>query len=710
MRRPPALPPPPPPLPLLLLLASGILLSAPRPAVARLSSPSSSASSAVPSRLRDMLDLPDPARLRSDLYNLTRRSHVAGTPGDYHDAAYVQDVLGGLPGFEAWREEPEVMLTYPRARPALTAPAIGYSAVLAEDVLAEDGTSDDPWRNHTFLGFAPSGTVTAPLVYANYGRPEDFAALAEAGIDVGGSIVLVRYGECFRGLKVMNAEERGAVGTVIYSDPQDDGVVLGPTYPDGPWRPPSAVQRGSVQFMSRCAGDPYRLYATGGNRTATVEDICGYATEDLIPSGPVLPIGYGDAGPLLEALGGVPAPDGFDGGLPFNYTAGPSPFLVTLSTDISFVPSRIPNVIARMEGTDPSGGTVMLGNHRDAWAFGAVDPNSGTASLLEVARCLSALYEGGWRPRRTIVLGSWSGEEYGLLGSTAFAEMNAGTPLIDDLVAYLNVDEAVSGRVLLHAAATHSLDRLLLEAAQAVPAPDDPSATLLDRLPDTGVGTLGSGSDYTAFLDVYGIPSLDMGYRGDYGVYHSVYDSFDYVVSQVDPDFEVHRAVTRLWLYVAYALADRRVLPLAVGRQAKVLAGQAADLADGAAARNVSLAPLEAALDSFMQAADIIDADARDEAYGERHHDDRAASLNRRLSHVERRFLGPGLPRRPYFRHLLQAPGYFTGYGTRPFPGIAEALDWGDEGRARAEIDMAAHALRNAAAYLADESPAVATE
>lgn len=445
--------------------------------------------------LENLLSLPSRTNLRSHLYNLTRRSHVAGTPGDFYDAHYVLRALSSLPGFEAHIENVDVMLTYPSGRPHLVAPDIGYAAQLSEDVLAEDSTSDTPWRNHTFNAYSPSGIVTAPLVYANYGRPSDFDALEQLGISVENKIVLMRYGRCFRGLKAMNAESRGAIGSIIYSDPLEDGYAPGrDAYPKGPWRSKSSVQRGSVQYNSRCAGDPWRLYATKDNQT-TVEDICGYPTEELIPRHPVLPISYGDAEPLLRALGGpIPAAEAeFQGGLEtLVYTVGPSAFEVTLITQNAFTPGKIPNVIATLEGTDREAGPVILGNHRDAWVFGAVDPNSGTTALLEVGRCLSALYSGGWRPRRSIVLASWSGEEYGLLGSTAFAEMHENEHIMQNAIAYLNVDIAVGGNKRLEASATHSLDKLFLSAASKVPSPDDDPANPQKKLIDNISGEMGT--------------------------------------------------------------------------------------------------------------------------------------------------------------------------------------------------------------------------
>ena len=299
----------------------------------------------------------------------------------------------------------------------------------------------------TFNGYAPSGDVTAPAVYANYGTPDDFDALAGAGVDVKGKVVLVRYGQCFRGLKAMNAQDRGASAVIIYSDPADDGYGRGTVYPDGPWRPASAVQRGSAQFMSLCAGDPFRAderYAAAGLST---ESLCSYSANDTVPSIPVLPMSYGDAAPILAALGGAAAPTGFAGGIEgLEYTLGPSEgTVVRVTADNRFVTTPIWNVVATVPGSLPADEDqpVLLGNHRDAWVFGAADPNSGTAAMIEVARGLGALLEAGWRPKRTIKLLSWSGEEYGLLGSTGWGELNAEA--LKRAVAYLNIDVATSG-------------------------------------------------------------------------------------------------------------------------------------------------------------------------------------------------------------------------------------------------------------------------
>ncbi len=410
------------------------------------------------------------------------------------------------------------LLSYPGPRrpvleliDAFNSSHVLFTPALGELVLEEDPTSDTVWRNHTYLGYSPAGEATAELVYANYGRPQDFdvrecdttgclctcvqcdsdaspqcihpsneltsqQVLAAAGVEVAGRIVIVRYGRCFRGLKVMNAQERGAVGVLIYSDPAEDGFAKGDTYPDGPWRPEWGVQRGSSAFMSLCTGDPARAASAQsikevggvgsigqGKRRETTSpagwilnspsppthtQICGYETDELRPSIPALPISYGDAKPLLERLEGPEAPADFQGGLYLKYHLGPSPStVVRMQTHNREFTSDIWNVIGVLPSPDygtPRDRLVLLSNHRDAWVFGAVDPNSGTAGLLEVAKGFGTLWRLGWRPKRTIILGSWSGEELGLIGSTHFGETNA-RELSRKAVAVLNCDSAVSG-------------------------------------------------------------------------------------------------------------------------------------------------------------------------------------------------------------------------------------------------------------------------
>ena len=332
------------------------------------------------------LDIPSNASARASLEFITRKPHVAGTPGDLHMAQYVRDAFQRA-GISAELDPQKVLLTYPISSALQLVDGTGRvvsAAKLAEDVLQTDNTSDTWWRNHTFNAYSPSGDVTAPVVYANFGLPEDFAALKAAGVQVRGAIALMRYGKCFRGLKAMNAQKAGALAAVIYSDPEQDGFAKGSVYPYGPWRPESSVQRGSIQFISLCAGDPTRAYAPHG---MDVEELCGYSEKELIPQIPVLPISYGDAAIFLDSLGGPEAPPSFRGALNITYRTGPTEtkYKVHLQVANHFQSSPVWNVIGKIPGTLPAelDQPVVLGNHRDAWIFGAADPNSGTAQLLE---------------------------------------------------------------------------------------------------------------------------------------------------------------------------------------------------------------------------------------------------------------------------------------------------------------------------------------
>ncbi|CAE7363610.1 unnamed protein product [Symbiodinium microadriaticum] len=609
-------------------------------------------------------------------------------------AEYVRDSFR-REGITAELDPQKVLLTYP-IRSALqlvdSTGRVVSAAKLAEDVLQEDNTSDTWWRNHTFNAFSPSGDVTAPVVYANFGLPEDFAALKAAGVDVRGTIALMRYGKCFRGLKAMNAQKAGALAAAIYSDPEQDGYAQGSVYPYGPWRPESSVQRGSIQFISLCAGDPTRAYAPHGK---SVEELCGYSREELIPQIPVLPISYGDAAIFLDSLGGKEAPASFKGALNITYRTGPTQmqYKVRMQVDNHFQSSPVWNVVGKIPGTLPADldQPVLLGNHRDAWVYGAADPNSGTAQLLEVAKGLGELLRRGWRPLRSIYLCSWSGEEYGLLGSTAWGEVNGDGPgaLLKRALAYLNVDVGVSG-AHFRAAGTPSLAQLLSGVLGQVhhPASQKP----LSEHWSGRLYSLGSGSDYTVFIDRLGIPSLDMSFtpgEAHYGVYHSVYDSFNWMATEGDPNFTYHVAMSQVWGLTALRLAgsdDRGNLPLPLNLsiQAQAISSYIAEakqtLNHTTPERVLRFEPLEQATAAFLQAADKSSEEAdRLRKLGPPAFDEIVA-FNNKIGLLERSFLmESGLPGRKWFRHCLQAPGLYTGYAAKTLPGITEAIsakDW----------------------------------
>ncbi|MCA1685084.1 MAG: M28 family peptidase, partial [Planctomycetia bacterium] len=549
--------------------------------------------------------VPTPENARSWLRTLTEEPHVAGTAADHKTAPFVRDRLRDW-GWEADLAEYEVLLNYPvdarnglgeRTLPVLELTRPDHKSLpVIEDANPADKDSASPDAFAAFHGYGVSGDVTGQVVYANYGRPEDFAALDKLGIDVRDKIVLVRYGDLFRGLKVRNAQKRGAKGVLIYSDPADDGYAKGDIYPNGPYRPGSAVQRGSVQFLSLGPGDPSTPDGPSvkGARRLPIDPLMGFVTNpervkrlvtrtgqddrrgrqpaeevvmsvadwekatglvrnDYFASIPSLPISYDAARPILRALGGPNVPAGWQGGLPLPYHAGPGPAEVHFEVRMDYQVRTIWNVIAKIKGAVEPDRWVMIGNHRDAWVYGAVDPSSGTAATLETCRALGAAVRNGWKPRRSIVYASWDAEEYGLVGSTEWADEHA-KEVDEKAVLLLNVDSAVSGPDL-DVEGVPSLRDLILDAtgavndprsgktlrqvwtekkraSWAVNAPVEFHDPLWDRVgdpmaaftpPSTGTGTapprpparfspqlnaLGSGSDYTAFLDHLGVPSV----------------------------------------------------------------------------------------------------------------------------------------------------------------------------------------------------------
>ncbi|HXI61342.1 MAG TPA: M28 family peptidase, partial [Pyrinomonadaceae bacterium] len=461
--------------------------------------------------------VPAPDSAREHLRRLTADPHIAGTKEDYATAVYVRDQMR-LFGLPAELKEYQVWLNYPKTDPIveLISSARRERLSVREAVIKEDPTSSNPKITPLFNGYSPTGDATAELVYANYGLPPDYEALQTAGVDVKGKIVIVRYGNSFRGVKAKVAQDHGAIGCIIYSDPADDGYVQGDVYPKGPWRPVTAGQRGSVQFLFQYPGDPLTpgKPAIPGVPRLTLEEAYGD-----IPRIPVQPLAYDQARKLIEPLKGPVRPKNFQGGFPFAYhVGGTSDVKVHLKTDMDYQSRTLWDVVARIDGSAEKDRWVVMGNHRDAWVFGAVDPNSGTATMLEAGRAFGQLLKQGWQPRRTIILCSWDGEEYGLIGSTEWAEENAAE-LQQKAVAYLNVDVAVNGPNY-SASAVPSLWKLIRAATREVKDPKSGKTVYqqwqdrareqraeLDAEQEARIGPLGSGSDYTPFLQHLGVPS-----------------------------------------------------------------------------------------------------------------------------------------------------------------------------------------------------------
>lgn len=674
--------------------------------------------------------VPSPLTAREELRRLTAEAHIAGSPEDYATAIYVRDLMRSF-GLESELKEYQVLLPYPR-RPSiveLVAPR-RLRLQVSENVVREDPTSSSRKIVPLFNGYGASGDITAPLVYVNYGLPGDYDALKKAGVEVKGKIAIARYGNSFRGVKAKVAEDNGAIGLIIYSDPEDDGYAQGDVYPKGPWRPDSSAQRGSVQFLFVHPGDPL----TPG--TPAIPGTLRLKKEEAtnLPHIPVQPIAYGDAKRLLEPLRGPLRPKGFQGGFPFPYhVGGTSDVRVHLKTDIEFATKTIWNVITRIDGAAEKDRWVVLGNHRDAWVFGAVDPNSGTTAMIELGRGLGRLLKSGWKPRRSIVLCSWDAEEQGLIGSTEWVEENAAE-LKEKAVAYLNMDAAVSGPNF-GASSVPSMWRLIRESAQDIRDPKTgksvfeawrdrarDNASDSDRYDAEGrakpllpprIGALGSGSDYTPFLQHLGVPSLDMGFGGDYGVYHSAYDSFYWMSHFGDPTFQYHVAAAQIWGTVTMRLADAGGLQLDYtdyAAQLREFAEETKRLANRKSlGGSFDSKSLLRAIEDFEEAAariekrrreDILDSEKKDGA-----EDSRAVTRLRRINdaliQTERALIDDrGLRGRSWYKHQVYAPGFYTGYAALPFPDLRQAIEDGRVADAGEAANRIIEAIKRATGVL----------
>ncbi len=678
--------------------------------------------------------VPGPSSAREHLRKLTAEPHVAGTKEDYATAIYVRDRIRSY-GIASELKEYEVLLPYPK-QPAVVELVRPQRTRLAvkEPPIAEDPSSSNPRIIPLFNGYSASGDVTAPLVYVNYGLPPDYEALKKLGVDVTGKIAIARYGNSFRGVKAKVAQDHGAVGLIIYSDPADDGYAQGDVYPKGPWRPAGSAQRGSVQFLSNAPGDPL----TPGK--PAIPGVARLKREEVttLPRIPVQPLSYGDAKQLLEPLRGAVRPKGFQGGLPFPYHVGGTEYVqVHLKTSMDYQIRKIWDVISRIDGDEEKDRWVIMGNHRDAWVFGAVDPNSGTTAMLEAARGFGELLKQGWKPRRTIVLGSWDGEEYGLLGSTEWVEENAAE-LKEKAVAYLNVDSAVSG-ANFGASSVPSMWKLIRGATRDVkdpksglsvyqrwqdrareqqPDPEIASAEAGSNKPiaEARIGPLGSGSDFTPFLQHLGVPASDMGFGGDYGVYHSAYDSFYWMSRFGDPDFVYHVAAAQLWGTVAMRLADAAGVPLDYrdyAWQTREFFNECMKLAKQRnLAGGLDEKPMNRALENFADEAERTQK-AREDAAAESErtrveandrHPRAVAKLKRindALLAVERSLTDErGLRGRNWYTHQIYAPGTYTGYASQPLPDFRQALDDRNTANAAEALGRIVEAINRAAETL----------
>ena len=686
------------------------------------------------------------ANLDTWLKKLTARPHHVGSPYGKANAEYMRDLFRSW-GYQAEIESYQVLFPTPKVRLLELVGPTKFTARLTESTLKEDGTSGMTSEQlPVYNAWSADGDVTAELVFVNYGIPADYDELARLGIDVKGKIVIAKYGGSWRGIKPKVAQEHGAIGCLIYSDPKEDGYNQGDVYPKGPYRPSDGAQRGSVMDMPVYPGDPLtpNIGSVPGAKRLDRSEVT-----NLIKI-PVIPISYGDAQPLLAALAGPVSPDSWHGSLPITYHIGPGPAKVHLKLSFDWKTVDCLNVIARMPGSERPDEWVIRGNHHDAWVNGAGDPTSGLVAEMEEARAIGELVKGGWKPKRTIVYCAWDGEEPGLMGSTEWAEHHAAE-LQQKTVAYINSDG--NGRGFLFVQGSHTFESLITDVAKDVIDPET-GATALERQKSflaintpgakarkeilsknsMTLGALGSGSDYTSFIDHLGIPSLNIGFGGEGGdgVYHSIYDSYDHYKRFVDPKLEYGVALAKAAGRTTLRLANATVLPFdfkafhrtVSGYQTEVMAlidnmREATDVenmlirdkryAQAADPTEKTVLPATKEVVPFVSFTSLQNAIAHLEKSAASIADQLAAhpdpkqadAVNQLMYQAEQKLLSTqGLPRRPWFKHTIYAPGYYTGYGVKTLPGIREAIEQRSWNEAQEQIEIAAKSIQAYAAQI----------
>jgi len=749
---------------LCLALCASIAMPADLPTLRGFSADSSKTEHDWEAKFRTM---PDPAAMRAYMQRLSARPHHVGSPYDKENAEWILSKFKEW-GLDAKIETFDVLFPTPKERALEMVEPAHFTAKILEPAVAADPTSNQKEEQlPTYNAYSIDGEVTAPVVYVNFGIPEDYDQLERLGISVKGAIVLARYGNSWRGIKPKVAAEHGAVGCLIYSDPHDDGYAPGDIFPAGPMRPPDGVQRGSVMDMPVYPGDPLTpgIGAVPGAKRLALSEVT------TLTKIPVMPISYGDAQPMLAALRGPVAPAAWRGGLPITYHVGPGPAKVHLKLKFNWDTKPLYDVIARIPGSTYADEWIIRGNHHDGWVNGASDPISGQIAMLEEAHAMGTLLKQGWKPKRTILFCAWDGEEPGLLGSTEWAETHADE-LLQKGAVYINSDG--NGRGFLGAEGSHTLEKFVNTVAREV---DDPEVkmSVAQRLqlgrsivPGRGqapvaesggqssgsraefpLGALGSGSDYSVFLDHLGIASLNLGFGGEdrEGIYHSIYDDFYWYTHFADTDFVYARALAQTAGIAVMRLADSELLPfdfdnftatirryiteverLATEERTRIIERNR-QIDEGAftAANDprfptvppaketvppfLSFAPLQNALAALERTAQ-----AYDQALA--HASENGASAlaraqlrdaNARLIAVERSLTSKeGLPNRTWYKHEIYAPGFYTGYGVKTLPAVRESIEqkeWKQADEAIAHvgkvIENAGEAIQGATAELA---------
>ena len=638
--------------------------------------------------------IPDAARLKEYMEAMAGEPHVAGQPSSKKVADYALAKFKSF-GLDAKFEEFEAMMPWPIETTVEVVGPEKYALRVKEPVLPEDPDSGD--QTPLYNAYSGDGNVTGEVVYVNYGMPADYDKLKELGVDVKGKIVIARYGAGWRGIKPKVAYQHGAIGCLIYSDPRDDGYYAGDAYPAGPYRPEFGAQRGSVMDMPVYAGDPLTpgWGSEPGGKKNRIED------SQTILKIPVLPISYGDAAPILRQLKGKVVPNEWKGALPFTYHVGPGPAEVHMNLRFEWKNRPLYNVVARIPGTTRADEWIIFGNHHDAWVSGADDPISGAVSLMETARGLAELLKTGWRPSRTIILALWDGEEWGLLGSTEWAEKH-DAELKQKAAVYINTDG--TGKGWLNAGGSHGLQQFMGEAAKDVMDPRsgkpvfeearrravlgeaEESRKAADADPSLRLAPLGSGSDFTPFLQHLTLSALNLGFGGESpgGVYHSAYDTIKWYQTYSDGDYSYGRTLSQLTGTLILRLADAPVLPFQFTDTADTLLRYVVELEKLAADKKdskVDMKAVRAAVEALKAAGQNFE-----KAYasvGKANSQTLLAKkelqqLNKLLLTSEQK-LGnsDGLPRRDWFKHQIYAPGFYTGYGVKTMPQIREGLEEG---------------------------------
>ncbi len=679
---------------------------------------------------------------------LSLNPHNLGSAGSREVAEKIQQKYRNF-GFDTHMDVYQVLFPEPRIRILeMTSPQI-YKAVLKEPAIPEDGSSAQKDQLPTYNAWSADGNVNAELVYVNYGVNADYEVLARLGIDVKGKIVIARYGQSWRGIKPKIAQEHGAIGCIIYSDPKDDGYYQGDVYPKGAFKNENGVQRGSVMDMVIYPGDPL---TPGIGATKDAKRFASHNDAPNLLKIPVLPISYRDARPLLEGLTGPVAPENWRGALPFTYHIGPGKSRVHMELQFDWKMVPCYDVIAMIRGSEFPDQWVIRGNHHDAWVNGAQDPISGQSAMLEEAKAIGAMVKSGWKPKRTIVYCSWDGEEPALVGSTEWVEDHA-VQLQKNTVVYINSDE--NGRGFLDAGGSHALETLVDEVAKNIQDPQTgvsiyerlkardivhaPNVNLAKELMENNsmhLAALGTGSDFSPFLQHLGIPVLNFEFSGesDNGVYHSIYDSYDHFIRFVDPGFYYGAALSKVAGHSALRMLNADILPFDFRILSKQIKSYTTDiqsmisaLRESTAVNNeiirkkyeliasdssrpfflsavkqpvpfIDFSQLENALVNLDRSADH----AREVSQRVNLTPVQKEELNRQLYQAEQELLlDQGLPLRPWYRHAIYAPGFYTGYSVKTMPGIRESIEQRDYHQAEIEISRVAYLINKLAGYLA---------